>query len=494
MRNGNAVTLVDRTGRPLSGNGDGRTMSNAEAVRRTILNSVGDVLRERTRQLGGLQYNQDRDVYKVAGYPTDYTFDKGWSYYERDGLAKRIVDLPVSKTWRHKPDLLVGEDAEHELGETFDAWWEDHALGAAFSQVDRLASVGRFSVLFLGLTGAETDKQLVEPVAEGDVQGPDDLLYVRAYGEDDVEVGKLVTDPQDPRRGFPETYKIDFGSDQAGAASATSTNVEVHWTRVVHVVEDPIGNGVYGIPRLKPIINRLIDIEKLAAATGEAFWQLAVKILQVSVDPEASLTDTQWENLDDDMEDLVHDLRRHFLGQGVDMEFIGGESPDPSGAADLLMMLIAASANIPKRILFGTETGERASEQDERAFLGTVAERIEQYADPRIARSFLKRLMFLGAVDEPEGEEEAWSFQWKPLFELSELQQAERNQTAAETAETLTPMGGNPRRQVRVTEAREVELLTDAEIEERDGTPPGEEPGGEPGEPALPAGAEGDGV
>ena len=40
-------------------------------------------------------------------------------------------------------------------------------------------------------------------------------------------------------------------------------NRKVHWTRVIHIAESTLENPIYGIPRLRPVYNRLMDIEKV---------------------------------------------------------------------------------------------------------------------------------------------------------------------------------------------------------------------------------------
>ena len=52
-----------------------------------------------------------------------------------------------------------------------------------------------------------------------------------------------------------------------------------------------------------------------------------------------------------------------------------------------------------------------------------IGERIEQHAEPHLVRQFTDRMIALGALPGPRSG--AYSLQWRPLFELSELEQAE---------------------------------------------------------------------
>lgn len=435
----------------------------ARETKKVVRNATEKLLRDRFAQLAGLTYGRDRDVYEVAGYPTHYEFAEGWSRYKRQGLAKRVVDLPVQKTWRHPPTIKLEDDSPEDLRKFADEWeelWKRLKLQSNFERADRMASIGQFSVVFLGLAGAATDQQLKEP-AEG-INGIQDVLYARPFKESDVAIQKWVTDADDERFGKPLTYKIQLGGGDDQAGSFPSKSVVVHWTRVLHIVEDPLDSDVFGLPRLEPVVNTLVDWEKVQAGSSEAVWQLAVRILQIGIDPEAALTEDEWDNLDDELEELVHDLRRHFMGQGVDMELLGGELPDPTGVVDMLMTLAAVDSRIPKRVLFGTETGERASEQDERAFLGMVGERIEQHAEPNMVRQLTDRLIGLGALDDP-GE---YELEWPPLREDTEEEKAEADKARAEVAKNLTQMGGNPLELVEITEEGRVRLKPTVDTEQ----------------------------
>ena len=51
----------------------------------------------------------------------------------------------------------------------------------------------------------------------------------------------------------------------------------VHWSRVIHIAENAGGTGVYGLPRLQSVYNRLEDLLKIMAGSGESAWRLLYK-------------------------------------------------------------------------------------------------------------------------------------------------------------------------------------------------------------------------
>lgn len=456
--------------------------SNATDRMRAVLANE-KLLRTQFAQLAGLQYDKARNVYKVAGYPTEYKFAEGWSRYKRQGVAKRIVDLPVNKTWRHKPeiiDLAAGEGEETEFTKAWDELWDDFKLGARFSQVDRMASIGEFAILLLGFTDAKTDQDMARAV-----ESPEGIAFVRGYKEKDVSIQEFETDRSNPRHGRPTLYQIDLGASNRGRKAQKLGTINVHWSRVIHVVEDPLDSDVFGLPRLQSCINSLIDYEKIKAGSAEATWQLAVRILHLSLPENADVDDSDLDDLEDDLLDLVQDLRRHWIAQGMDLNWLDGEAPNVESPAELAKVALAVDSGIPKRVLFGTETGERASEQDERALLGMVGERIEQYAEPTLVRGLTDMLIETGVLPEPR---DGYALSWRPLFELNELQQAQVDKARAETAETLTPIGGNPLELAMIDENSRVRLKPSVEIKaaaEQDEEPGREEDGGQGEEAAV---------
>jgi hypothetical protein len=261
------------------------------------------------------------------------------------------------------------------------------------------------------------------------------------------------------------------------------------------VAEDVLDDDVHGQPVLRRVLNTIFNDEKVDAASAEAFWQLADRILQLKADPEA--TGVDFAAVDQQLQLLYHDLRRTFMMQGGELSWLGGDSPDPTGISEVLATKMAAGAGIPKRILYGSERGELASSQDERQWLGEVRERQETHAEPNLLRTLIDRLVKLGALPRPG--DGGYDALWPNLYEPSEQEISEQNKSTADTAKALTPVGGDPYELVEVDDAGNVTLRPSEEIwkerkrlmGETDDTPGLEpvdggdepEPGPEEGEP-----------
>src|SRR5262245_21168359 len=94
----------------------------------------------------GMMFGGKRDLYKVFGYDKNLDADKCMARYERQDIVARVVDAPPSATWSSPPVLKAGSRNV--------AWLNNHVkplkLWTAMERVDRLARLGRFSILVMG--------------------------------------------------------------------------------------------------------------------------------------------------------------------------------------------------------------------------------------------------------------------------------------------------------------------------------------------------------
>jgi hypothetical protein len=210
---------------------------------------------------------------------------------------------------------------------------------------------------------------------------------------------------------------------------------------------------VFGRPVLKRIFNDLHDLAKVRTSTAEAFWQRVAGIIMAEFAPDAMPTDEQLAALDAAMQDIVHDLRRFVTGN-FELKRLAETEPNPKEAAELYMTLIAAGATppMPKRILFGSETGERSSTEDQKTWLGAIESRRQQVAEPRVLRPFIQACMDMGVL--PRRTE--YEIVWPTLYSVPEKDVAEANALRARAIKDLTPMAGDPTLLYEVDEDRNI--------------------------------------
>lgn len=365
----------------------------------------------------GFQYSGNRDLYQALGYPTTLKFADFYGRYVRQEIAKAIIDRPVKATWRGALELVessVAEDTEFEK-----AWRlldKKLKLRSRLSRVDRLTGIGRYGVILLGLNDVRKTEDFQKPVLPGAKQ----LLYVKSFSEDTARIDAYESEPTNSRYGMPLYYSIQI-TDQSSGKGQT---VKVHYTRIIHITDDPLESEVYGTPRLEPVYNRLMDIEKIAGGDAEMFWRNARPGYQGVLDKEYTMTKEQMDKLKDEIDEFEHNLRRVFINEGVKLEDLKQQIADPEKHMQVQLQLTSSQTGIPIRVLTGSERGELASSQDTEEWLSYVQSRREDHAEPNIVRPFVDRLIELRVLPKPQ-EEGEYTVDWKDLFSISEKAKVE---------------------------------------------------------------------
>lgn len=368
-------------------------------------------------RLLGRTFGGKRDLYEVFGYKRELFAEDFHAMYLRNDIAQRIIKAFPQATWRDTPKVRDEAGATSEESLFVEAWedlYEKSRLGHYFERADRLASIGYFGVLYVGVNdGLEP----IEPVAPGDHK----LLYLSPYGEQHVTVNRWDMRPESPRFGMPYSYTVQTGSALTGPRAQTRS-INVHHSRIIHIAETLDEDDVYGVPRLMSVYNRLQDLEKLAGGSAETFWLTANRGLALLANEDARLTEEDRSAAREQAEEYQHQLRRILTLQGMDVQSIGSDTPDPSNAVQVQVDLISGATGIPKRILLGNEAGELASSQDETNWNARIDERRNQFAGPTIVRPFVKLMIETGNLPEPQGD---WWCEWDEMAGLSEKDRAE---------------------------------------------------------------------
>ena len=389
-------------------------------------------------QLGtyGLSHHGTRDYFEVLGYPKQLSVNDYLIKFERDPMGGRIVEFPPDETWRDTPTVKDGRDKDALDDTAFTRTWSDFAEAKRVyhycQRVDTLCGIGRFSILLIGVAGGQSLESEVTRVSS-----LDQILYLRPYGEQSVEVDEYEDDPQNARFGLPRIYKVQL-------ASPDGTQIErrIHASRTIHVAEGLLENDVYGMPRLQRVYNLLDDILKLVGGSAEASWLLMRKGFILNIDPDTEMTPESSAAIEEEFAEYEHGLRRFMKTRGVTVSDLGSEVVDPTGPFGVITSLIAAATGIPQRILLGSERGELASSQDASSWAGRIASRQLNFAEPTILRPLIDRFIKWGALPAPSNGR--YTVVWDPLFELTDAEKAVNAHTWADAIAKLLPVYGVP--------------------------------------------------
>jgi hypothetical protein len=400
----------------------------------------------------GKTFGGDRDIYQALGYSRSVKMKEIKERYNRNGIASRVVSAPAVATWANAPTISDDENPDNVT--PFEETWERLSTRLKVCQymqrVDKLAAMGTYSILLIGTKGSLS--------SEAKRVGVDGVLYLAAYANDKVSIKDFENNPTNERFGLPTKYEIDIG--ELGKDGKRNANKQdVHWSRVIHVADDVIEDDLTGSPMLLKVWNYLDDLEKIVGGAGEAVWRLVDMGIQFDVDKDMELTPEDETALTDEIKDYLHGYQRYLRTKGITANPLGSEAPDPSGAFNAVISLIAGTTGIPQRILLGSERGQLASSQDRSSWSERINERRKNFAEPVILFPFIDRLISWGALPTPK--DEKYMTVWPDLMTLTEI---ERANVARQTAVSIDRIGRQEFPVISVQEFRTHYLGLPAEI------------------------------
>jgi len=376
-------------------------------------------------QKAGLRFEGARDLYKVFGYKTKLDDNDFLAKYQRQDITGRIIDAPADALWSNPPQVLVGgsePEAWKQLVQKFNIW-------SAINRADKLCRLGAYSLLVFGLNGrgGKLDSTVTGRVSF------EDLIWIKPFGARSINEMVLNSDPSSPNFGMPEKYKAVLLDPQSSDSKTnhfiSTTDVIIHASRAIHIVENPLDNDIIGTPTIEKIFNLLDDLLKVAGGTAETYWLTADKGMQANIDKEMELDPEDAKALADEIDEYQHQLRRFIRTRGVDLKVLEAETPNPKEVFGMLISLISGSTGIPQRILLGSEAGQLASEQDRGNWAERLTERRKLFAEPRLLKPVITKLQILGIIEQGE-----ITFKWPEAFIMSPL---EASQTMAQTARAI---------------------------------------------------------
>ncbi len=367
----------------------------------------------------GQSYNGSRDLYQALGYSTTITFKQYEQIYQREDIAKVLIEKLPKACWTSPPEVIQDPENLSDFEKEFIRICKGLKLYSTFYRLDKLLGLGEYAVLFLGFNGETANLKEEVQASEGLK-----LQYIKAFSSDDCKIDKYETDVNNERYGLPTLYKISntINDDQ-------KKELFVHWSRIIHVVEDPLNNDVKGSPRLEAVYNRLQDVQKVLGGSAEMFWRGARPGHAAEADADASFGKDEQEALQAELDEYEHNLRRFIRSQGVKIKSLAVQVSSPKDHLDAQLNVIAIVTGIPKRILMGSERGELASSQDQQTWNNLVYERQINFCEPCVIRPFIDKLIELGLLTLPEMKEgtaeDAYELEWQKVLVLGEKEKAE---------------------------------------------------------------------
>lgn len=365
---------------------------------------------------------ETRDIDAECGYPgtNELTVKTLKFFYDREAVATRVVQLMPEESWGVFPEVFETEDVDNET--EFEAAWksltleltgeskfkrkEGNSIWEYLKRVDVLSGIGFYGLLFLGL---DDGKDLREPAESRENQK---VLFMRAFDQSSTDITNYDTDTNSPRFGLPTLYNIEFSSPSenvGGGIGVVNTTVKVHWTRVIHIADNLDSNEVFGVPRMRPVFNRLWDLRKLYGGSAEMYWKGAFPGLSLETHPSlGGNPQIDIKGIRAQIEEYQEGLQRYLATKGISVNSLAPQVVDPSPQINIQIEAICVQLSTPKRIFLGSERGELASSQDMKTWNKRVRTRQNTYITPRIIVQFIDRLILLGVLPEPDEYHVKW--------------------------------------------------------------------------------------
>lgn len=249
------------------------------------------------------------------------------------------------------------------------------------------------------------------------------LLFLRAFDESLVQIVRYEWNVRSPRFGMPVMYRITLNDprEQHSGIGLPLATVFVHWSRVIHLADNLSSSEIFGVPRMRPVLNRLLDLRKLYGGSAEMYWRGAFPGVSLETHPQlGGDVNVDVATTRDIMEQYMNGLQRYLLLTGMSARTLAPQVVDPTSQIQVQLEAICIQLGIPVRVFKGSERGELASSQDDASWNDRLRSRQNQYITPRIICPFLDRLIAMGVLPEPEG----YSIEWPDLDSLNDRDKA----------------------------------------------------------------------
>lgn len=410
----------------------------ANEVFHRLANMTVNLLMSRSELMRGQSLDPpQRNLAKECGWPEgEPSLQIYRELYDRVGIATRAVQVYPEESWAVYPDLY---ETEEKRKTTFERAWEKFEFEQDpwhyLSRADEQSGIGRYGALLIGLDdGLKLDKPVEtinrygQKVQKNSGKGRN-VLYLRPYPEDLIRILEQEEDENNPRYGQPVMYEL-LQLDPAIQAETLASEddpeerfkqVTVHWTRMLHVADNRQASEVFGCPRLKPIVDDVLDIRKVKGSSAEMFFKGGFPGISFETLPELAANATlDADSVKAEIEAYSQGLQRYMRLVGMTAKSLAPQVADPSNHIISLLQLICACLKVPLRVFMGSEAGHLASTQDATTWNRRLFGRQSKYINPKLIKPFINRLMLMDVLPEVP----SYIIKWRDLNILNDSEKA----------------------------------------------------------------------
>lgn len=368
--------------------------------------------------------NKDRSLNYY--YAADHVLDQTTldALYRSNGFGKRIVDLPVNEMVRQWIEIS-GDPDNHIVGHM-----------ESIEAKSKIRDLLRWSRLYggaLAVIGADDGQELQEPLNEARIRSVD-FLHVFDRHQIRWEQEHLYNDPRNRKYGTPELYTI--------RPYHNADSFLVHESRVLRIDGEQLPNRVrmrnnqWGDSVLQSIYTQLKDLGAVYGATTNIIEDFIQTILKID-----NLSDLLASGQDDLIRRRLEiiDLSRSVCNTIIldSQENYQKQASSVAGLdalIDRFSLALAAVTGIPYSFLMGQPPSglQSTGAADIRMFYDMIRSEQEDQLQPVLER--LVRLIMISHNGPFRGRElDNWQIKFKPLWQLTDKEQADYRKVVAET-------------------------------------------------------------
>lgn len=350
--------------------------------------------------------------------------------YRGDGIATKVVDIPISDMVRNW--FTIEGDSDNKIVKALDKIKTRQAV----KEAKQWARLYGGSLLLMGIDDGQRSrggKELERPLREGSIK---ELRFYRVYTKNQVSwtSDDIDTDAGSDNYGQPKLYTIQPITENS------SLQFKVHYTRVIKFIGKPLPEeeastvGYWGDSALQSSYTRLRGFANSLIATESILDEFIIGVMTI-------------ENLQDlisgGQEDLIMkrlqqiDMSKHILNTMlVDKEEnYERVAARVNGIKDILEFfkdVVSASSGIPQIKLFGEQSKGLGSQAagNIRMYYDDISEKQEEELRPALER-IVKILLLSSEFNEDVNDE--WHLTFNPLWQPSSSELAEEKLNIAKS-------------------------------------------------------------
>jgi uncharacterized protein len=381
--------------------------------------------------LGGKMDKRDKTHYGIHSILTD---EELHNIYLGDGIGSRIIDIVADDMTREWVDLTPedSEDkAEEERADEIEGVLEDLGAETAFNLALKWKRLYGGSLIIIGAQ----DGQLMDAPLRTNTIRLIDGLKVIDRTDVFISSSEFQTDPSLPGFGQPIRFKVLFH------VGATDIYQMVHVSRCIVLKGKPISHNAskyfsieqrfWGMSELQPVYESLRDFGGISDSIANILYELIIGKFQMEGLAEKLASGEEKQIMDRVMIMSMTKSILHGILLDKDENYTR-DTASVAGIADVMdkyMMKVSGTSGIPLTRLFGRQASGMNNKGEAEEGIYYDMTRSKQKTELKPA---LKNLIDLVKIWKKN--QLSVLIKFNPLFQLTELDQANVKKTEAEAA------------------------------------------------------------